>query len=111
MYQEDSSYEDIDEYQTADSIDSNMRMNDDDDGKLNDCLKAIVTNAMITAMDRKRSNAVFNIASSLENVTLSQREPKTNSQKIARMWGIGIDKAKKVISTTNQRAVCNILWP
>ena len=45
------------------------------------------------------------------NVTLPLRELKTNAQKLARMWGIGIDKAKKVISMTTQRAVCNVLQP
>ena len=86
-------------------------MNDDDDGKQNDLMDAGVTKAKITAMDRKIINAESKIALSFANVTSSLREPKTNDKKLAKMWGIGIDKAKKVVSTTTQRAVRNVLQP
>ena len=38
-------------------------------------------------------------------------EPNTNAQKLAQMWVIRIDKAKKVVSTTTQREFCNELHP
>ena len=88
-----------------------MRMNDDDNGNQNYCLKAVVTKLNIAAMDRKEINAVSKIASYFVNVTLSLRETKTNAQKLAQMWGIGIDKAKKVVSTKIQRAVCKVSQP
>ena len=111
LHQEDSSYKYIDEEQTDDSIESNMIMNDDDDGKQNDLMDAGVTKAKITAMDRKIINAESKIALSFANVTSSLRESKTNDKKLAKMWGIGIDKAKKVVSTTTQRAVRNVVQP
>ena len=88
-----------------------MSMNDDDDGKQNDHLNPVVTKSKISAMDRKQINAVSKTASSFANGTSSLREPKTNAQKLARMWGIGIYKAKKFISTTTQRAVHNVSQP
>ena len=111
LHQEDSLYKDNDEYQTDDSIESNMSMDDDDNGKKNDRLNAVVTKANISAMDRKLINNISNIASHFANVTLSLREPKTNAQKIYQMCGIGIDKSKKFVSTTTQRSVCNVSQP
>ena len=74
-------------------------------------MNAVVTKANIAAMDGKIINAVSKIYSSLANVTLSLIEPKTNAQKLAQMWGIGIYKTKKVVSTTTQRAVRNVSHP
>ena len=88
-----------------------MSMNDDYNGEQNDCLNAVVTKVEIAAMDRERINDVSKIASSFENVTALLREPNNNAQKLAQMWGIGIDKANKVVSTTTQRAVCNVSQP
>ena len=88
-----------------------MSMNDDDNGKQNDRLNAVVTKAKIADTDRKRINAVSKIASSFANVTLLLIEPKTNDQKLAQIRGIGIGKAKKFVYMTTQRAVCNVLQP
>ena len=74
-------------------------------------MNAVVTKANIAAMDGKIINAVSKIYSSLANVTLLLIEPKTNAQKLAQMWGIGIYKTKKVVSTTTQRSVCNVSHP
>ena len=86
-----------------------MSMNDDENSKQNDRLNAVATKANIAAMDRKRINTVSKIASYFANVTSLLRDPKTNTQKLAQMWGIGIDKAKEVVSTKTQRAVHNVL--
>ena len=88
-----------------------MSMNYYDNGKQNDRLNAIVAKAKISAMDRKIINALSNIASYFANFTSPLIYPKTNAQKLAQMWGIGIYKAKKVVSTTTQRAVCNVSHP
>ena len=88
LHQEDSSYKYIDEEQTDDSIESNMSINDDDNGNQNDCLNAVVTKAKIVGMDRKRINAVPKIALYLANSTSLLREPKTNTQNLAHMWVI-----------------------
>ena len=86
-------------------------MNDDDNGEQNDHFNAVVTKANITDMYGKRINAVSNISSYFANFASSLREPKTNAQKLAQMWGIGIDQASKVVSTTAQRAVRNVFQP
>ena len=88
MQQEESFYEDSNEDQTDESIESNMIMNDDDNSEQNDSLNAVVTNAKIADMDRKRINAMSKIASSFANVTSLLRDLKTNAHKLAQMWGI-----------------------
>ena len=50
-------YKDSDEDQTDKSIESNMSMNDDNNGEQKDCLNAVVTKAKIADMDRKIINA------------------------------------------------------
>ena len=65
-----------------------MSMKDDDNGEQNYHFNAFVTKDKIAAMDRKRINTVYKIASSFANFTSSLRDPKTNSQKLSHMWGI-----------------------
>ena len=93
---------------SSSSSDSNMSVDSNNDiVKSSSSLKRIT--AKIKSIDSSRLRRVKAVAS--KAATSGKRQPIVNAEKLAKMWGIGIERAKKTVQETTQQAVRDVTKP